>query len=407
MGKSFFVSNDSWIPVFPAFARTGMTKWEGFCNFLKLMLKGGKLFLCFILCMGAQATQAAPPLRIVGSSAVFPFAAAVAEHFHYKTHEPTPIVESIGTGAGIKLFCESQKGPDGAITSRPFTESEKKKCAGQGVQFQEFKIGQDGLVLIKRKGSQDFSLTLEDLRKAIAEDLPKDSLCQKNPLHTWNQIHPSFPATPLRILGPAPASGTYDVLTEKIKGPCGSSLRHDGVYIEAPANENLIIQKVLNASDTVGIITFSFYEKNKNRLLALPVEGIMPSFTSIQKGIYHLSRPLYLYIKLNDLSQHISRALYVMEFTSPDAVGESGYLRKKGLIPLPEQKETHERARGLLQISSKNIFLKEILSSFRYAQGLRMTPFLYLNIKSCHPEEPRSGELRIYGKIPYKTRGLA
>ncbi|MDZ4322819.1 MAG: substrate-binding domain-containing protein, partial [Alphaproteobacteria bacterium] len=309
---------------------------------LKGKLKGGRLFLFFIFLLGAQAIQAAPPLRIVGSSAVFPFAAAVAEHFHYKTQEPTPIVESIGTGAGIKLFCEGTSGPDGAITSRPFTEGEKKKCEQQGVQFQEFKIGQDGLVLIKRKESQDFSLTLEDLRKAIAEDLSINSLCQKNPNKTWNQIQPSFPAVPLRILGPAPASGTYDVLTEKIKGPCGSSLRHDGVYIEAPANENLIIQKVLNAPDTVGIITFSFYEKNKNRLLALPIEGITPSFLSVQEGIYPLSRPLYLSIKLNDLPQHLNRILYVMEFTSPDAVGETGYLRKKGLIPLPEQKEIYE-----------------------------------------------------------------
>ncbi|MBY0271867.1 MAG: substrate-binding domain-containing protein [Alphaproteobacteria bacterium] len=371
------------------------------------MSKRGGVFLCFIVCMGAQAIQAAPPLRIVGSSAVFPFAAVVAEHFHYKTQEPTPIVESIGTGAGIKLLCESQNGPDGAITSRPFTESEKKKCEQQGVQVQEFKIGQDGLVLIKRKGSQDFSLTLEDLRKAIAEDLPMDSLCKKNPNQTWNQIQPSFPAVPLHILGPAPASGTYDVLTEKIKEPCGSSLRHDGVYIEAPANENLIIQKVLNAPDAVGIITFSFYEKNKNHLLALPVEGITPSFSNIQEGIYPLSRPLYLYIKLNDLSYHANRALYVMEFTSPDAVGETGYLQKKGLIPLPEQKEIHERARRLLQVSSNDIFLKEILSPFRYAQGLRMTSLLYLNIKSCHPEEPRSGELRIWSKVLYQTRSLA
>ncbi|MDI9638461.1 substrate-binding domain-containing protein [Kamptonema cortianum] len=314
------------------------------------MGKRGGVFLCFIFCIGCQLAQAAPPLRIVGSSAVFPFAATVAEHFHYKTQEPTPIVESIGTGAGIKLLCEGGNGPDGAITSRPFTESEKKKCAQQGVQVQEFKIGQDGLILIKPKGSEDFSLTLDDLRKAIAEDLLIDSLCQKNPNKTWNQIQFSFPAASLHILGPAPASGTYDVLTEKIKGPCGSSLRHDGVYIEAPANENLIIQKVLSTHNTVGIITFSFYEKNINRLLALPVEGITPSFSNIRDGVYPLSRPLYLYIKLNDISHHANRALYVMEFTSPDAVGEKGYLQKKGLIPFPltEQKEIHERARELL-----------------------------------------------------------
>jgi phosphate transport system substrate-binding protein len=133
------------------------------------------------------------PLRIVGSSAVFPFAATVAEHFHYKTTAPTPLVEAIGTGAGIKLFCSNRQGPDGVMTSRPFTEGEKKKCGEQGVTFEEFKLGQDGLVFIQNKEEPPFSLTLTDLNKALSEKVLERTACVPNPYQTWQDIAPLFP----------------------------------------------------------------------------------------------------------------------------------------------------------------------------------------------------------------------
>jgi phosphate transport system substrate-binding protein len=311
--------------------------------------KNLELFIFIVLL--TQEIQAAPPLRIAGSSAVFPFAATVGEHFSHKTHEPIPLIEGIGTGAGIKLFCGSLKGPDGTITSRPLTETEKEKCRSQGITFENFKIGQDGLILIQKKQGVPFSLTLKDLNRALAEKIPQGEVCIKNPHKTWSEIQNKFPAYPIRVYGPAPTSGSYDVLVEKIMGSCGLLLRHDGAYIEAPANENLIVQKVLNAPQTIGIVTFSFYEQNRTRLHALPIDGILPSITSIQKGDYPLSRPLYLYVKTNNIKDSPSRAAYVLEFTSKDAVGEEGYLNEKGLIPLSskEQAIMHKRALNLQQ----------------------------------------------------------
>jgi len=308
-----------------------------------------RLVLFIFAILLTQEVHASPPLRIAGSSAVFPFAAAVGEHFSYKSREPIPLVEAIGTGAGIKLFCGNLNGPDGAITSRPMTKGEKEKCKSQGITFEEFIIGKDGLILIQNKKETPFSLTLENLNGALAEKVSQGEICIKNPHKTWNEIQKNFPIYPIRVYGPAPTSGTYDVLVEKIMGPCGPPLRHDGAYIEAPANENLIVQKILNAHRTIGIVTFSFYEQNRARLNALSIDGILPSMTSIQKGDYPLSRPLYVYIKTNNMRDYSARAGYVIEFTSKDAVGEKGYLNEKGLIPLSsgEQIEMHKRALNL------------------------------------------------------------
>jgi len=303
------------------------------------------IFIAFI----TQEIQAAPPLRIAGSSAVFPFAATVGEHFSHKAHEPVPLVEAIGTGAGIKLFCGSLNGPDGAIASRSMSKAEKEKCNSHGITFVEFKIGLDGLILIQSKKEPGFALTLKDLNIALADKITKGKDCIKNPYKIWSEIQNNFPDYPIRVLGPAPTSGTYDVLVENIMGACGPFLRHDGAYIEAAANENLIIQKVLNAPQTLGIVTFSFYEQNNNRLRGLALDGVLPSMTSIQKGEYNLSRPLYLYIKTNNIMNFPSRAGYVIEFTSNDAVGKKGYLNEKGLIPLAseEQNVMHKRALDL------------------------------------------------------------
>ncbi len=318
----------------------------------ELKIKALGLFIYFMFL--AQPVQAKLPLRIVGSSAVFPFAATVGEHFSHKTHEPIPLIEALGTGAGIKLFCGGLNGPDGVITSRPFTLGEKEKCEIQGIKFEEFKIGQDGLIFVRSKREPPFLLTLQDLTQALAEKIPQNGTCIKNQYKMWDEIKKSFPSSLIRILGPAPTSGTYDILVEKIIGSCGPYLRHDGAYIEAPANENLIIQKVLNSPHTIGIVTFSFYVQNNTRLQAFSIDGVIPSFASIQEGKYPLSRPLYLYIKTNDLIAFPALTAYVLEFISMDAIGERGYLSEKGLIPLSpqDQEMMQKRAQHLKQMEA-------------------------------------------------------
>ena len=68
----------------------------------------------------AADAQARDQIRVVGSSTVFPFATAVAEQFGQKSGLKTPVVESTGTGGGIKLFCSGvgEATPDIANTSR-------------------------------------------------------------------------------------------------------------------------------------------------------------------------------------------------------------------------------------------------------------------------------------------------
>ena len=112
---------------------------------------------------GAAGNVAGPALRIVGSSTVYPFTTAVAENFKRKfPAAATPIVESTGTGGGIKLFCGGvgTQHPDIANASRRIKASEVEMCNTNGVkQIVEVQVGLDGIALAQAKAADDMDLT--------------------------------------------------------------------------------------------------------------------------------------------------------------------------------------------------------------------------------------------------------
>ena len=71
----------------------------------------------------------------------------VAEKFGQSTGYPTPVIESTGTGGGMKLFCSGigLEYPDITNASRKIKSGETELCANNGVEYQEFIVGNDGL----------------------------------------------------------------------------------------------------------------------------------------------------------------------------------------------------------------------------------------------------------------------
>ena len=103
---------------------------------------------------GSNGGNAAAQLKIVGSSTVYPFTTAIAETFQRANPGSSVIVESTGTGAGIKLFCEGVGGqtPDMVNASRQMKASEYEDCSQNGAKnVIEVAVGIDGLTLIQAK----------------------------------------------------------------------------------------------------------------------------------------------------------------------------------------------------------------------------------------------------------------
>ncbi len=321
----------------------------------------------------ATAAEARDRIRIVGSSTVFPFSTAVAEQFGKTTDFQTPVVESTGSGGGLKLFCAGLGVglPDMTNASRRIKQSEIDLCASNGVtDIIEVKIGFDGIVVANSRAAPRIELTLRQLFLALAKDVPTDdgAALVPNPYTRWNEIDPALPDVAIEVLGPPPTSGTRDAFAElALEGGCKTfpaleamkkddkkrykavchAVREDGAWVEAGENDVLIVQKLVANPDAFGVFGFSFLDQSADSVQGSLVAGVEPIFESISDASYPVSRSLYFYVKSAHVGVIPGMVEFVDEFTSERAWGPEGYLADKGLISLPDDERAEVRARAL------------------------------------------------------------
>ena len=320
------------------------------------------IFLFPLITLVAFPVYSRDQIRIVGSSTVFPFSTSVAEEFGRNSSFKTPVVESTGSGGGLKLFCNGigTEHPDVTNSSRRIKKSEVDRCRQNGVQdIIEIKIGYDGIVIANSRSSERISITLKHLFLALARNVPgENGLLIPNPYKTWHDIDSSLPKKRITVLGPPPTSGTRDAFNElAIEGGCKTidslskikkqdknkykaicrSIREDGAYIEAGENDNLIVQKLQADTDAFGVFGFSFLDQNSDTLQGSVVNEVTPEFENIASGDYPVSRSLYFYVKKAHIGIIPGIEEFMEEFTNDLAWGEDGYLIDKGLIPLPQE----------------------------------------------------------------------
>ena len=317
--------------------------------------------------ISAEMVFAREQIHIVGSSTVFPFSTTVAERFGRATKFKTPVVESTGSGGGLKLFCRGigVETPDIANASRRIKSSEVELCARNGVnEIVEVQIGFDGIVLANSKKAERVELSLKQLFLALAKEVPVDGELVLNPYKKWSDVDASLPNRRIEVLGPPPTSGTRDAFVEvAMEGGAkriptlkalrkentkeferiAHSIREDGAYVEAGENDNLIIQKLVANSSALGIFGFSFLDQNEDKIQGTLVDGAEPTFDNIADGEFPISRSLYYYVKKAHVGKVPGLEEFLHEFTSDRASGEEGYLADRGLIPLPADDRMTER----------------------------------------------------------------
>ena len=329
----------------------------------------------------SDAALAAGPrqqISVVGSSTVFPFASTVAEHLGQAGKFKTPTVESTGTGGGFKIFCGGTgvNYPDIANASRKIKPTEVKDCASSGVKdLVEVKIGFDGIVLAQARQDKTVEFSRKDLYLGLAKQIP-DPDCQEcgklidNPYTTWDQVNPSLPNAKIEVMGPPTSSGTRDAFAELVmEAGCNEfdwlkdwkkkneaeykrmcqTMREDGLYVEAGENDNLIVQKLKTKPGAFGIFGYSFLDANRDVITASTIERHEANPDTIADGSYPISRPLFFYVKKENVGTVPGILEYIEEFTSEKAFGDEGYLVEKGLVPLPERqrKQVADSARKL------------------------------------------------------------
>jgi phosphate transport system substrate-binding protein len=275
------------------------------------------------LCWGFALAQ---PIRIDGSSTVYPITEAVARAFTESGQRAAKVVVGIsGTGGGFRKFCRGDI--DIANASRPIQRGEMEECKAHGVRFAELPIAFDALtVVVSRKNTFVQQISVEELRRIWEPDA-------RGKIMTWKQVNPAWPEVALKLHGPGIDSGTFDYFTEAVVGKAGAS-RDDYRQSE---DDDIIAMGVARDAGGLGYFGAAYFAQHKDQLRALPVvpgpggSGVAPTAGNVLNGMYRpLARPLFLYVSEAALGRQ-----EVKTFLEHFLARGGDYARQANYVPLP------------------------------------------------------------------------
>jgi phosphate transport system substrate-binding protein len=319
----------------------------------------------------AGAASARDQIQVAGSSTVLPYAKIVAESFAEAfPNFKAPVVESGGTGGGLKAFCSGvgEGTIDIANASRPIKADELAACKSAGVaDVQEVKIGYDGIVFAMDKSNKDVKFEPKDLYLALAAEVVKDGKLVANPYTKWSEINKDLPDVEIAAYIPGSKHGTREVFEEKImadgckeagatdviKGLVSDAkqaaakcvaIRKDGKAVDIDGDYTETLARIDANKSGVGVFGLAFYDNNKDKLKVATVGGVVPSTETVASGKYPVSRPLFFYVKKAHLGVIPGLKEYVEFFTSDEMIGPDSPLANYGLVAAPEAERKEIRA---------------------------------------------------------------
>ncbi len=326
-----------------------------------------------VLAATASVAQARENVQVAGSSTVLPYAAIVAEAFGENFDYPTPVVESGGSSAGLKRFCDGvgENTIDIANASRRIRDNEIKACAENGVtDIIEVRIGYDGIVFASQKTGPAFTgFEPADWFNALSPMVVRDGALIANPYQNWADFNPALPDVGIAAFIPGTKHGTREVFEEKVlvegckatgaydlflaaaagdddkaKKKAATKMcyevRTDGKSVDIDGDYTETLARIDANKDGVGVFGLAFYENNTGTLKVATMGGVSPSTETIASGEYPVSRPLFFYIKKAHIGVIPGLKEFAEFFVSDEVAGPDGPLAEYGLVSDPELADT-------------------------------------------------------------------
>ena len=278
-------------------------------------------------CQQASDRQGAAmqPIRIDGSSTVYPVTEAVTEEFAAENSGARITVGVSGTGGGFKKFVIGET--DISNASRPILSGELEQAATNGIAFIELPVAYDGLsVVIHPENDWAREMTLEELHRIWMPE----STVQK-----WSDVRPEWPNEPIRLYGAGHDSGTFDYFTYAVNGK-EKVIRPD---FTASEDDNVLVMGVAGDRFSMGFFGYAYYDQNRGRVRAVAIDNgkgngaVYPTYETIRDGSYApLSRPIFIYVNAARLADNETLRQYVAFYLE-----NAGRLaREVGYISLPD-----------------------------------------------------------------------
>ncbi len=241
--------------------------------------------LSMCACAQTDAVSGAP-IRVDGSSTVFPITQAAAAEFLKGTPNAAIADAFSGTTAGFEKFCAGRTDIQNA--SRPIRAAEDAMCTAHQVVYLELPVVYDGItVVVHPSNTWATSMTIGEL-KVLWQSAATGKITR------WQQVRAEWPDREIHLLGPGPKSGTFDFFSEVVAGRSGDS-RSD--YL-ASEDDSVIVNGVMGDALALGYVGYDHFERHRNGLKGVAIDDgddsvgvgpVEPSALNVRRGVY---RPL-------------------------------------------------------------------------------------------------------------------
>lgn len=263
----------------------------------------------FVLGLTVPASAARQLLQVDGSTTVGPIGDAFAEAFSELYPDCSITVKKTGSGDGAAALVDGRC--DIAMMSRFMKEKEFRQAVEKGVFPVAHVVAMDGVCIVVHPSNPVAALTAEQIRKIY-----------KGELTNWKQVGGAD--MPIVPISRDTSSGTYETFHELVMNK--EKMAENVEYVNSNPQSHSRVRSTEGAVGYVGIGFLDRYVK------AIKVDNVMPSRSTIAKGIYPVSRPLFLftngYPKLGSMA-HAFCAFYLTE------KGQE-IVEDKGFVPLTE-----------------------------------------------------------------------
>jgi phosphate transport system substrate-binding protein len=266
------------------------------------------LGLC-VLVFGLSATSlfAQSEIRIDGSTTVGPIVDAFVEAFNTKMPDLKFSVKKTGSGDGATALIEGRC--EIATMSRFMKVDEYEKAVAAKRMPVNFTICMDGVCLIVHPSNPVRSLSKDQVKKIYT-----------GAVTNWKEV--GGPDMPIIAISRETSSGTYEVFYE-----LALDKTNLGAKIELSNSNPAIFTRVSTTQGAIGYVGLGFVSAGVE---AVTYEGVKPTNDTIARGIYKISRPLYLFT--NGYPELGSPLMDFCNFF----LSEEGHkiIKAKGFIPL-------------------------------------------------------------------------
>jgi phosphate transport system substrate-binding protein len=247
-------------------------------------------------------------ITIKGSDTVLPVAQKAAEVF--MTNNPDAVVSVSGGGSGVGIAALLDGTTDIANASRDVKEKEVKAAEDKGITLTKHTIALDGVSVIVNP-----ELGITALTKVQIKDIYTGKITN------WKNI--GGPDLEIVAFSRDSSSGTYELFKDVVLE--GEDYKAD--VLTEPSNGN-IVQQVGQTKGAIGYVGFAYVN---DTVVAVTVDGVVPSAETVKDGSYPIARSLFMFTNGEPAEGTLTKGFidFVLSDAGQNIVGEVGYIPVK------------------------------------------------------------------------------